>query len=240
MLYVCLLYVYVCCMFIFVVCLCLLHVYVYCMFIFVVCLCLLNVCVLNHLNVCLLFVYCIFLFVVLVCAPCMYVCTLSFVESVFKYLNPWKYFFISTILWNKIYKVTVLYFISFSKFFNSQFVPRNIQEGNFRGETGGKRNSRRRGGKTGVKYKGWLFLLKKRWRKEGSGGGGGRRVGVSEIEGERAGRCVGDLTWNCGSKFPLFEQVTTVGLNLYNLSNTERENCPIVQTITLKSVKKLS
>ena len=116
MLYVCLLYVYVCCMFIFVVCLCLLHVYVYCMFIFVVCLCLLNVCVLNHLNVCLLFVYCIFLFVVLVCAPCMYVCTLSFVESVFKYLNPWKYFFISTILWNKIYKVTVLYFISFSKF----------------------------------------------------------------------------------------------------------------------------
>ena len=217
---------YVCCM------------YVCCMFIFSVCLCLLNVCVLN---VCLLFVYCIFVFVVFVCAACMYVCTLSFVESVFKYLNPWKYFFISTILWNKIYKVTVLYFISFSKFFNSQFVPRNIQEGNSRGETGGKRNSRRRGGKTGVKYKGWLFLLKKRWRKKGSGeGGGGRWVGVSEIEGKRAGRCVGDLTWNCGFKFPLFEQVTTVGLNLYNLSNTERENCPIVQTITLKSVKKLS
>ena len=59
--------------------------YVCCMFIFSVCLCLLNVCVLN---VCLLFVYCIFVFVVFVCAACMYVCTLSFVESVFKYLNP--------------------------------------------------------------------------------------------------------------------------------------------------------
>ena len=172
LLYVCLLFVvcmflvFVCVSFVSVKCMCM---YVCCMFIFSVCLCLLNVCVLN---VCLLFVYCIFLFVVFVCAPCMYVCTLSFVESVFKYLNPWKYFFISTILWNKIYKVTVLYFISFSKFFNSQFVPRNIQEGNSRGETGGKRNSRRRGGKTGVKYKGWLFLLKKRWRKKGSGEGG--------------------------------------------------------------------